>query len=33
VLGNTRAHRSMGRWSDGVPVRPLKIQDAAPIRP
>ena len=33
ALGNTGAHRSMGRWSDGLPVRPLKIQDAAPIRP
>ena len=30
----TRAkHRSNGRWSDGVPIAPLKIQDAAPIRP
>ena len=26
-------HRSNGRWSDGVPIAPLKIQDAAPIRP
>ena len=33
ALGNTRQHRSNGRWSDGVPVAPLKIQDAAPIRP
>ena len=33
ALGNTRQHRSNGRWSDGVPVKPLKIQDAAPIRP
>ncbi len=33
ALGNTRQHRSLGRWSDGVPVKPLKIQDAAPIRP
>jgi hypothetical protein len=32
-LGNTRRHRSNGRWSDGVPIVPLKIQDAAPIRP
>ena len=23
----------MGKWSDGVPITPLKIQDAAPIRP
>ena len=33
ALGNTRRHRSNGRWSDGVPIAPLKIQDAAPIRP
>jgi hypothetical protein len=33
ALGNTKAHRSMGRWSDGSPVTPLKIQDAAPISP
>ena len=33
ALGNTRRHRSLGSWSDGVPVAPLKIQDAAPIRP
>ena len=26
-------HRSNGRWSDGVPIAPLKIQDPAPIRP
>ena len=26
-------HRSKGRWSDGVPIKPLKIQDGAPIRP
>ena len=32
-LGNTRQHRSNGRWSDGVPITPLKIQDTAPIRP
>ncbi|MBN1528095.1 MAG: hypothetical protein JW895_03490 [Thermoleophilaceae bacterium] len=32
-LGDTRRHRSNGRWSDGVPVAPLKIQEAAPIRP
>ena len=31
-LGDTRRHRSNGRWSDGVPITPLKIQDAAPIR-
>jgi hypothetical protein len=33
ALGNTRAHRSNGRWSDGVPIAPLKVADAAPIRP
>jgi pimeloyl-ACP methyl ester carboxylesterase len=32
ALGNTRAHRSNGRWSDGVAVAPLTIRDAAPIR-
>jgi hypothetical protein len=33
ALGDTRKHRSNGRWSDGVPIAPLKIQDAAPIGP
>jgi len=33
ALGNTRQHRFLGRWSDGVPVLPLKIQKAAPIAP
>ena len=33
ALGNTRQHRSNGRWSDGVAITPLKIRDAAPIRP
>jgi dienelactone hydrolase len=33
ALGNTRQHRSNGRWSDGVAITPLKIQDSAPIRP
>jgi hypothetical protein len=33
ALGNTRQHRSNGSWSDDVPITPLKIQDAAPIRP
>jgi hypothetical protein len=33
ALGDTRKHRSNGRWSDGVPISPLKIQDAAPIVP
>jgi hypothetical protein len=33
ALGNTNKHRSTGRWSDGTPIVPLKIQDAAPIAP
>jgi hypothetical protein len=33
ALGDTRKHRTNGAWSDGVPITPLKIQDAAPIRP
>jgi hypothetical protein len=33
ALGDTRQHRSNGRWSDGLAIAPLKIQDAAPIRP
>ena len=33
ALGDTRKHRSNGRWSDGVPIAPLTIQDAAPILP
>lgn len=33
ALGNTPQHRSLGRWSDGVPVIPLKIQNEAPIGP
>jgi hypothetical protein len=33
ALGNTPQHRSLGRWSDGTPVIPLKIQNAAPIAP
>jgi hypothetical protein len=33
TLGDTRRHRSHGRWSDGVPVTPLTIQDAPPIGP
>jgi hypothetical protein len=32
-VGNTPEHRSLGSWSDGVPVNPLKIQNAAPIGP
>jgi pimeloyl-ACP methyl ester carboxylesterase len=31
ALGNTAKHRSNGRWSDGVPITPLKIRDRAPI--
>ncbi len=33
ALGKTPAHRSNGRWSDGVPIARLKIQHTAPIRP
>jgi hypothetical protein len=33
ALGNSFKHRSLGRWSDGVPVIPLKIQHRVPIRP
>ncbi len=33
ALGSTPAHRSMGRWSDGTAITPLKIQTTAPIRP
>jgi hypothetical protein len=33
ALGNSRRHRSLGRWSDGAWVRPLEVQDAAPLRP
>jgi pimeloyl-ACP methyl ester carboxylesterase len=33
ALGDTPEHRSNGRWSDGVPVAPLKIRKSAPIRP
>jgi hypothetical protein len=33
ALGNTPQHRSNGRWSDGVAIKPLTIQDAAPLRP
>jgi hypothetical protein len=32
ALGDTPEHRSLGVWSDGQPVTPLVIQDAAPIR-
>jgi hypothetical protein len=33
ALGNSRKQRAMGKWSDGVPITPLKVQDAAPIGP
>lgn len=33
ALGDTRRHSFNGRWSDGVPVKRLKIRDRAPIRP
>jgi hypothetical protein len=33
ALGNTPEHRNLGRWSDGRPIIPLKIQGRAPIRP
>ncbi len=33
ALGNSHNHRFLGRWSDGVPVIPLKVQNEAPIRP
>ena len=33
ALGDTPRHRFHGRWSDGVPITRLKIQDAAPIGP
>jgi hypothetical protein len=33
ALDNSHNHRFLGRWSDHVPVAPLKVEDAAPIRP
>ena len=33
ALGDTPQHRSIGSWSDGVPITRLKIQDVAPIAP
>ncbi|MFN8112758.1 MAG: hypothetical protein U0R51_06115 [Solirubrobacterales bacterium] len=33
ALGEDRRHTSLGRWSDGTPVAPLKVRNAAPIRP
>jgi hypothetical protein len=33
ALGNTIEHRYLGLWSDGVPIRVLKVQDNAPIAP
>jgi hypothetical protein len=32
ALGDTPSHRSNGRWSDGVSIAPLVIQDRAPLR-
>jgi hypothetical protein len=32
ALGPSTEHRSNGTWSDGVPIKPLKIQVSAPIR-
>jgi len=32
-MGDTPEHRSNGVWSDGVPVKPLKIQSTSPIAP
>jgi hypothetical protein len=33
ALGDTHRHRFNGRWSDGVPIKPLKIRNRAPILP
>jgi hypothetical protein len=33
ALGDTPQHRSNGRWSDGVPIAPLVIQERAPLAP
>lgn len=33
AMGDTPEHRFTGLWSDGVPVRPLKVQTFAPIAP
>ncbi|MDQ6695987.1 MAG: hypothetical protein M3Z46_00835 [Actinomycetota bacterium] len=33
ALGNTAQQRDNGLWSDGTPIAPLKVRDAAPIRP
>jgi len=33
ALGDTPEHRFNGIWSDGTPIKPLKVQDAAPIAP
>jgi hypothetical protein len=33
AMGDTPEHRSTGVWSDGVPIRTLKIQTAAPALP
>jgi hypothetical protein len=33
ALGDTDEHRNLGSWSDGVPITPLMVQAAAPLRP
>jgi hypothetical protein len=33
AFGDTPEHRFNGKWSDGTPIQPLKIQSAAPILP
>ncbi len=32
-MGDTPEHRDNGRWSDGVAVKPLKVQSTSPIAP
>ncbi len=33
ALGDSAKHTDLGRWSDGVPVKPLEVRNRAPIRP
>jgi hypothetical protein len=33
ALGDTRRHRSNGKWSDGTPIKRLKFRTSARIRP
>lgn len=33
ALGPGKKHSSIGKWSDGTPITPLKIQDEGPILP